>query len=497
MHEHGARDLRPAEPLRTERDERLRGRPARPLGAVGGQVARLRRDAEGDGARGHRTRSSSGGRARAELSREGGFDGTEVHISHSYLLHQFLSPLYNKRTDEYGGSFENRLRFAREVIADVRSRVGTDWVVGVRISLSDFIPGALDVDDAIRVAQTLEADGQPRLRQRHGRRLPQHLSRDPALRRARRLPRRPDRAGEGGGLELPVFTVGGIKDPALAEEILASGKADMVAMTRAQIADPEFANKAQRGPRGRDRPLHPRQPGLHRPRLQGPADQLHGQPRRRAARVGSAAARRRPSAAGALARRRRRPGRDEGRRRRWPGAATRSRCSSATIALGGQVNLILQTPGRDEFGWIVARPRTCSCGRLGVEVRLGTEATAGRCAPSSRRTASLVATGASPSRTGFSSVNPLVEQLPGVDAGQRGDGLGRAARRRARSATGSSSSTTTARARSRASAEVLLDRGKQVELVSRWPTLFPGDADDARHGARLRRVCSARGSRTG
>ena len=49
----------------------------------------------------------------AELSREGGFDGTEVHISHSYLLHQFLSPLYNKRTDEYGGSFENRLRFAR------------------------------------------------------------------------------------------------------------------------------------------------------------------------------------------------------------------------------------------------------------------------------------------------------------------------------------------------------------------------------------------------
>ena len=56
----------------------------------------------------------------AELSREGGFDGTEVHISHSYLLHQFLSPVYNKRTDEYGGSFENRLRFAREVIAEVR-----------------------------------------------------------------------------------------------------------------------------------------------------------------------------------------------------------------------------------------------------------------------------------------------------------------------------------------------------------------------------------------
>ena len=61
----------------------------------------------------------------AELTREGGFDGTEVHISHSYLLHQFLSPLYNKRTDEYGGSFENRLRFAREVIEEVRRRTSS------------------------------------------------------------------------------------------------------------------------------------------------------------------------------------------------------------------------------------------------------------------------------------------------------------------------------------------------------------------------------------
>src|SRR4029453_5293134 len=79
----------------------------------------------------------------------------------SYLLHQFLSPLYNKRDDEYGGSFENRLRFAREVIAEVRRRAGDDWVVGVRISLSDFVPGALDVDDAIRVARMLEGAGRP------------------------------------------------------------------------------------------------------------------------------------------------------------------------------------------------------------------------------------------------------------------------------------------------------------------------------------------------
>src|SRR5437870_7574382 len=182
----------------------------------------------------------------AELTREGGFDGTEVHISHSYLLHQFLSPLYNKREDEYGGSFENRLRFAREVIAEVRRRTGDDWVVGVRISLTDFVPGALDVDDAVRVAQTLEADGQL-----------DYVNVTAAgyhnIFKAIEPSDVPDgylvdlTAQVKAAVGLPVFTVGGIKDPELAEEIVAAGKADVVAMTRAQIADPEFANKVREG----------------------------------------------------------------------------------------------------------------------------------------------------------------------------------------------------------------------------------------------------------
>ncbi len=182
----------------------------------------------------------------AELSREGGFDGTEVHISHSYLLHQFLSPLYNKRTDEYGGSFENRLRFAREVIDEVRGRVGSDWVVGVRISLTDFVPGGLDIEDAVRVAQELERAGGI-----------DYVNVTAAgyhnIWRAIEPSDVPDgylvdlTAQVKEAVSLPVFTVGGIKDAALAEEILAAGKADMVAMTRAQIADPEFANKARDG----------------------------------------------------------------------------------------------------------------------------------------------------------------------------------------------------------------------------------------------------------
>ena len=250
-----------------------------------------------------------------------------MHISHSYLLHQFLSPLYNKRTDEYGGSFENRLRFGREVIAAVRSRVGTDWVVGVRISLSDFIPGALDVEDAIRVAQTLEADGHL-----------DYVNVTAAGYHNIFLAIQPSDEPDGylvdltaqvkaAVSELPVFTVGGIKDPALAEEILASGKADMVAMTRAQIADPEFANKVQEGRedevvhciRGNQGCIGRVFKGLPISCTVNPAAGREGRLRPLVA----------AERAGALGRRGRRPGGDEGRRHAGParplGHAARAR----------------------------------------------------------------------------------------------------------------------------------------------------------------------------
>jgi 2,4-dienoyl-CoA reductase-like NADH-dependent reductase (Old Yellow Enzyme family) len=92
----------------------------------------------------------------AAYSREAGFDGVEIHIAHSYLLHEFLSPLYNKRTDEYGGSFEIRLRFACEVVEAARQAVGSDFVVGIRIVVDEFFPGGLNVSDAIRAAQRLK-----------------------------------------------------------------------------------------------------------------------------------------------------------------------------------------------------------------------------------------------------------------------------------------------------------------------------------------------------
>jgi mycofactocin system FadH/OYE family oxidoreductase 2 len=405
----------------------------------------------------------------AELTREGGFDGTEVHISHSYLLHQFLSPLYNKREDEYGGSFENRLRFAREVIEEVRRRSGDDWVVGVRISLTDFIPGALDIEDAIRVAQTLEADG--RIDYVNVTAAGYHN-----IFKAIEPSDVPDgylvdlTAQVKAAVGLPVFTVGGIKDPALAEEILAMGKADMVAMTRAQIADPEFANKVREGREGelihcirgnqgcigrvfKGLPIACTvNPGAGRERRLGPGTLVAADPPVRWLVAGGGPAG--MKAASVLAER-----------------GHRVTLAERDEQLGGQVNLILRTPGRDEFAWIT-RDLERSIRTFGVDVLLGTEAT-----PAFVRDLApdgvVVATGASPSRTGFSSMNPLVERLPGIDqenvltawdvllesrpVGKRVVVLDDDGSRAVAGVT-----------------EVLLDRGSAVELVSRWPTLFPG-----------------------
>ncbi|HEU4758631.1 MAG TPA: mycofactocin system FadH/OYE family oxidoreductase 2, partial [Dehalococcoidia bacterium] len=91
--------------------------------------------------------------------REGGMDGVEVHAAHSYLLGQFLSPVSNKRTDEYGGSLENRSRLAIEVIEAVRSAVGPDFPVGVRISADEFAPGGLNIQESVEIAKAFAATG--------------------------------------------------------------------------------------------------------------------------------------------------------------------------------------------------------------------------------------------------------------------------------------------------------------------------------------------------
>jgi mycofactocin system FadH/OYE family oxidoreductase 2 len=404
----------------------------------------------------------------AELSREGGFDGTEVHISHSYLLHQFLSPLYNKRDDQYGGSFENRMRFAREVIDEVRRRVGPDFAVGVRISLSDFIDGALDVEDAKRVGALLEADGKI-----------DYVNVTAAGYHNIFMAIQPSDTPDGYLVDLtaqvkavvglPVFTVGGIKDPDVAEEIVASGKADMVAMTRAQIADPEFANKVREGREDELYHCIRGNQGCIGRVFKGLAINCT---------VNPAAGREARFGAGTL------PPADPPARWLVAGGGPAGMKAAETLAkrghevtlvekeveLGGQVNLILRTPGRTEFGWIT-RDLERHMRTAGVHIRLGFEATAAL-VDELDPDGVIVATGALPSRTGFSSVNPLAEVLAGVEqdnvltvwdvlletkkVGERVVVLDDEGGRYAAGV-----------------CEVLLDQGKDVCVVSRYNALFP------------------------
>ena len=178
--------------------------------------------------------------------REGGFDGVELQFGHSSLARQFMSPLTNYRTDEYGGEFENRLRFAVELVAAVREALGTDFTLGVRLCADELIPGGLTLEDAKQIAQRLQATGNLdyfnlTLATFYNLYLvggPMHMPLGYAV---------PLAAGIKEAATLPVFATGRINDPALAERVLAEGQADMIGVVRGQIADPDFAVKAREG----------------------------------------------------------------------------------------------------------------------------------------------------------------------------------------------------------------------------------------------------------
>lgn len=176
--------------------------------------------------------------------REGGFDGVELQFGHSSLARQFMSPLTNYRGDEYGGEFENRLRFALETVAAVRAAVGADFTLGVRLCADEMIPGGLTLDDAKQIAQRLQTTGHLdyfnlTLATFYNLYLvggPMHMPLGYAV---------PLAAGIKEVATLPVFATGRINDPALAERVLAEGQADMIGVVRGQIADPDWAAKAR------------------------------------------------------------------------------------------------------------------------------------------------------------------------------------------------------------------------------------------------------------
>ncbi|MCI8506714.1 MAG: FAD-dependent oxidoreductase [Lachnospiraceae bacterium] len=179
----------------------------------------------------------------AKLAKLCGFEMIMVHGGHGWLINQFLSPYFNHRTDEYGGSFENRVRLAREVLTAVRKAVGPGFPIEFRMSGSEMFKGGYDLEEGVKIAQAVEdlvdlihvsagsykfgfSITHPSMFRDHGcnvylaEEIKKHVSK-------------------------PVATIGGLNDPAMMDELIGSGKVDVVVMGRALLADPELPSKVE------------------------------------------------------------------------------------------------------------------------------------------------------------------------------------------------------------------------------------------------------------
>jgi 2,4-dienoyl-CoA reductase-like NADH-dependent reductase (Old Yellow Enzyme family) len=163
-----------------------------------------------------------------------GLDGIEIHAAHGYLLHQFLSPLANQRTDEYGGSLENRMRFPLEVFDAVRAAFPADKPVWARISATDWVPGGWDIEGTLALSQALKARGCAAIHVSSGGASPQQVI---PLKPGYQVPFAQRVKAEVG---LPTIAVGLITEAAQAEAIIADGEADAVALARAMLYDPRW-----------------------------------------------------------------------------------------------------------------------------------------------------------------------------------------------------------------------------------------------------------------
>ncbi|MGD8855315.1 MAG: FAD-dependent oxidoreductase [Chloroflexota bacterium] len=184
--------------------------------------------------------------AAARRVRQAGFDAIEIPFSHGYLIHQFLSPLTNRRSDEYGGTLENRLRFGLDVLEAVRCEVGDSLPIIVRMNAMDYVEGGLNDQDAIDIAGALDQVAIDALSVTSGTMCesvpyslyPTGTPKSNLLPMAARI-----RAAS----KLPVIVAGRIRTPAVAREALAAGQTDLIGLARPFLADPEWAQKAKSG----------------------------------------------------------------------------------------------------------------------------------------------------------------------------------------------------------------------------------------------------------
>ncbi|MFT9785516.1 FAD-dependent oxidoreductase [Streptomyces rhizosphaericola] len=180
----------------------------------------------------------------AELARHAGYDGVEIMGSEGYLINEFIVSATNHRTDRWGGSYGNRIRFPVEIVRRVRERVGHDFILIYRLSMLDLVPGGSTLEEVVTLAKEIEAAGATIINTGIG----WHEARIPTI--ATSVPRAAftwvtERVR--GAVSVPLVTSNRINTPQVAEDVLASGRADMVSMARPFLADPEFVAKAAAG----------------------------------------------------------------------------------------------------------------------------------------------------------------------------------------------------------------------------------------------------------
>ena len=338
----------------------------------------------------------------AKIMQEAGYDGVELQGAHGFLLASFLSPASNKRTDEYGGSLENRLRFPLRVIEAIRQACGKEFVLGSTLSGDELNPQGLTIEGAQDIARALEAHGGlDYLSVRIGDygAVPVWIG-DMSVPRGRAM-----HLGEqirGVLKRMPVLCTLRVKDPRQAEEILAAGRVDMVGMGRATLADPELVRKAQEGRMSDIRPciacnqlcITRVRTGLPIGCVMNPSateEERYGlgvppvaTVRKKVVIVGGGPAGLKAAEVAAL-------------------RGHRVVLFEKDRELGGQINLAARIPGREEIAdatrYLIHRVHT-----LGVELRLGQEATVNTVL-AEKPDVVIVATGST----------PLLPPIPGVD----------------------------------------------------------------------------------
>ena len=187
----------------------------------------------------------------AVRAQKAGFDGVQLHGAHGYLISQFLSPFYNKRTDEYGGSLENRSRFVRKVLQGVRTAVGGNYPVMIKINSDDFLEGGFTPNEMVQLAAILEKDGIDAIEISGG----THLSPEASSfsRKTGIVPEDKELYFKEAAtlykekIRTPLMLVGGIRSLSVAEQVVDEGLADYVSLCRPLIREPHLIDRWQSG----------------------------------------------------------------------------------------------------------------------------------------------------------------------------------------------------------------------------------------------------------